>query len=317
MTFVSLPFFLFVFGLVVVYFLTPQKYQWLVLLVASYAFYWLNSKWLVLVLWGSTMVTFLTGFLLQKVYDKNQQAMQALGDQLTKDIKKQMKAQVKRAGKRIMLVGVLLVTAALLMLKYFNFFGENLNQLFQSLHWGATIPRLNLLLPLGISYYTLQAIAYMVDVYREKTCADRNPLRFMLFLSFFPQIVQGPIARHSQLAKQLYAGHRFDFRQCCFGAQLVLWGLFKKLVIAERLAIPVNYMFQHYNSFSGPILFLTVALYGLQVYTDFSGGMEIARGVAQMLGIELELNFKQPYFSTSIEDFWRRWHITMGSWMKD
>ncbi|MBR6185568.1 MAG: MBOAT family protein [Clostridia bacterium] len=170
---------------------------------------------------------------------------------------------------------------------------------------------------MGISFYTLQAIAYLVDIYHGKVQADRNPAKFLLFMSFFPQIIQGPIPRHGHLADQLYEGHAFDYRRLCFGAQLMLWGFIKKLVIAERLAIPVNYLFENYRNYSGPIVFFAVALYGLQVYADFSGGMDIARGVAQMLGIELALNFKQPYYSTSIEDFWRRWHITMGSWMKD
>jgi hypothetical protein len=129
--------------------------------------------------------------------------------------------------------------------------------------------------------------------------------------------VQGPIPRHGQLASQLYEGHDFDYTRMCHGVQLMVWGLFKKLVIGERIAIPVNALFDGYASYSGPILFLAAAMYGLQVYADFSGGMDVARGVAQILGIELELNFRQPYFSSSVEEFWRRWHMTMGNWMRD
>ena len=215
------------------------------------------------------------------------------------------------------MLGVAVDLGSLLFFKYFNFFGENINRVFSKLGQGTPVPMLHLLLPLGISFYTLQAIAYMVDIYRGDVKADSNPLKFMLFMSFFPQIVQGPIPRHDRLAGQLYERHDFDYTRVCHGVQLMLWGLIQKLIIAERLAIPTNYLFSNYTRFKGPILLFASAMYGLQVYTDFSGGMDIARGVAQILGINLELNFTQPYFSSSFEEFWRRWHITMGGWMKD
>ncbi|MBP3835985.1 MAG: MBOAT family protein, partial [Pyramidobacter sp.] len=181
----------------------------------------------------------------------------------------------------------------------------------------SAVPHLKLLLPLGISFYTLQAIAYMTDVYRGTIQADKNPVKFMLFMSFFPQIVQGPIPRYDQLAHQLYEGHDFDYERGCFGCQLMVWGLIKKLVIAELLAIPVNQLYNNYTHYTGSILFLGGVMYVLRTYTDFSGGMDIARGVAEILGIKLVLNFNQPFYSTSIEDFWRRWHMTMGHWMRD
>ncbi len=316
MTIVSFEFMLFVAAVVLVYYLVPKKVRWIVLLLGSYVFYWLNSKWLVLALLGTSLVTWLAGLLLQKKSDGYQAYLREHPD-LTREEKKAGKNQLKKKNRRILVLGILLVLGALLFLKYFNFFGDNLNRLFAGVGAGWRVPYLNLLLPLGISFYTLQAIAYMVDIYRGKIRADRNPVKFMLFMSFFPQILQGPIPRHSQLANQLYEGHAFDYKRLRLGAQLMLWGLIKKLVIAERLAVPVNFLFEHHAEYSGPILFFAAALYGLQVYTDFSAGMDIARGVAQMLGISLVLNFTQPYHATSIEDFWRRWHITMGSWMKD
>ena len=316
MTIVSLQFILFVLAVVLVYYIVPKKIRCTVLLVGSYVFYWLNSKWLVFVLLATSLVTYLFGLLLQRENDRNRDYLNSHQD-LTREEKKTLKEKQKKKSRRILSAGILLVLGALLFLKYYNFFGDNLNSLFSSMGTGWTVPYLNLLLPLGISFYTLQAISYLVDTYRGKVQADQNPAKFLLYMSFFPQIIQGPIPRHKQLANQLYEGHPFDYQQLCFGAQLMLWGFIKKLVIAERLAVPVNYLFENYTSYTGPILFFAVALYGLQVYTDFSGGMDIVRGVAQMLGIELELNFKQPYYSTSIEDFWRRWHITMGSWMKD
>ena len=318
MSIVTLPFFLFVAAAVLAYYLVPKKFRWIVLLVGSYIFYWLNSTWLVLVLFGVTAVTYVTGLCIQRVNDKSTAFLKENGKDLSREERKAKKEAAKRTARIFLVIGILLDLLTLLFLKYFNFFGENLNML---LHWigvnGEIVPRLELLLPLGISFYTLQAISYMTDVYRGKTKADRNPAKFMLFMSFFPQIVQGPIPRHGQLAGQLYEGHSLEYKNLCHGAQLMLWGLMKKLILAERLAVVVNTVFSNYTDYYGPILFFSVALYGLQVYADFSGGMDIARGVAQMMGIELEANFAQPYFSSSIEDFWRRWHITMGHWMRD
>ena len=170
---------------------------------------------------------------------------------------------------------------------------------------------------MGISFYTLQAVAYLVDINHGKLKPDDNIFKFMLFMSFFPQIIQGPIARHDQLAAQLYEGHAFDYTRVTHGFQLILWGAVKKLIIADRLLIPVATVFENYSNYEGGILLFGAALYGLQVYTDFSGGMDIAQGIAQIFGIQLEINFRQPYFSVSIEDFWRRWHITLGGWMRD
>ena len=317
MTYFSLPFFLFVAGLVLVYFVTPKRFQWYVLLIASYIFYWLNSARLLFILLGTSLFTYFIGQWIQNVSDAGKNYLKEHNAELSKEEKKSFKDAVKQRSKRILQFGILVDLGALLFLKYFNFFGENINSLLSFFGAKSMIPHLRLLMPLGISFYTLQAIAYMTDVYRGTIQADRNPFKFLLFMSFFPQIVQGPIPRHAHLAHQLYEGHSFDYERICFGCQLMLWGLIKKLVIAERLGAPVDLLFGHYNQYTGGILFVGSLLYGLQVYTDFSGGVDIARGVAQMLGIDIEPNFNQPYYSTSVEDFWRRWHMTLGHWMRD
>jgi len=317
MTIVSLPFFLFVTALTLVYFLVPKSFRWVVLLAGSYAFYWFNSQWLALVLLATTLVTYLIGLQIQNVRDRRKAYLDAHKADMPREERKAYNAATKKITRRILALGVVITLAPLLYLKYGNFFIDNANALLSRLKVEKQFGQLNLLLPLGISFYTLQAIAYLTDIYRGKASADRNPAKFMLFMSFFPQIVQGPIPRHGQLASQLYEGHDFDYTRVCHGVQLMVWGLFKKLVIGERIAIPVNALFDNYSKYSGPILFLAAAMYGLQVYADFSGGMDIARGVAQILGIELELNFRQPYFSSSVEEFWRRWHMTMGNWMRD
>jgi D-alanyl-lipoteichoic acid acyltransferase DltB (MBOAT superfamily) len=154
-------------------------------------------------------------------------------------------------------------------------------------------------------------------VYRGKIQADKNIAKFALFVSFFPQLVQGPISRHSELAHQLFMEHDFDYQRVKFGGQLMLWGLFKKLVIADRAGILVNNVFSNYENFEGLTILITVMIYGVQIYCDFSGGIDVARGIAQVFGIELTLNFARPFFATSLSNFWRRWHITLGSWVRD
>ena len=314
MQFVSLFFLIFIAAVVVCYFLVPKKAQWVVLLVASYTYFWINSGLLLLVLFASTLVTWLIGRAITRANEAGKAWLAAHPD-IEKSEKKQFQAAQKKRQKRIMLVGVLFDLGVLLFLKYFNFFAGSVTPLLA--HFGITIPHLHLLLPLGISFYTLQAMAYLIDLNRNKYAADQNLLHFMLFMSYFPQIVQGPICRYNQLAEQLYASHDFDYDRFCRGCQLILWGFMKKLILADRIAGPVNQIFDHYGQYHGLLVFLAAAGYGLQVYADFSGGMDIARGISEILGIKLELNFNQPYFSRSVEDFWRRWHITLGAWMRD
>ena len=214
-----------------------------------------------------------------------------------------------------MKAGVSLVLITLIFLKYYNFFAETAG--FVTRRFGISFPSLNLLLPIGLSFYSLQAVAYIMDVYHRKIKADSNLFQFMLFLSYFPQIVQGPIPRYKHLASQLYESHRFDFQRFCRGFQLIVWGYMKKMIVADRIMIPVDAVFDNPSAYKGMILFAAAAAYWFQLYADFSGGIDIARGISQILGIELELNFTQPYFAVSVEDFWRRWHKTLGAFMRD
>ena len=160
-----------------------------------------------------------------------------------------------------------------------------------------------MLIPLGISFYTFQTAAYIIDLYRSKIEADQNILKFALFVSFFPQMVQGPISRYDQLAGQLYEGHALTYKNLTYGAQLMLWGFFKKLVIADRAAILVNQVFDNYGDYQGGVVFVALLFYTIQIYGDFSGGIDIARGAARMLGIDMTHNFMRPYFSDSISEF--------------
>src|SRR5574344_1330335 len=181
----------------------------------------------------------------------------------------------------------------------------------------AEIPLFKFILPLGISYYTLQAISYLVDVYREKIEADKNIGRVALFLSFFPQMIEGPIGRYNKLANQLYEGYDITYNTITYGSQLMLWGYFKKMIIADRTAMYANEVFNNYSQYSGLITILGIVCYTIQIYTEFSGGIDIIRGAAEIFGVQLDENFQRPFFSLLIDEFWRRWNITLGTWLKD
>lgn len=179
------------------------------------------------------------------------------------------------------------------------------------------IPSVSLVVPLGISFYTLQAISYLVDVSRGTISAERNPARLALYLMFFPTIMQGPISRYGQLAPQLWAPHRFDYDALKSGLMLMLWGFFKKMVIADRAAMLANGVFAADSTAEGFVVLLGVLAYSLQIYADFSGCVDISRGIAEAMGIDLIRNFNHPYLATSVKDFWHRWHISLSSWLKD
>ncbi|XME02218.1 MBOAT family O-acyltransferase [Lachnospiraceae bacterium C1.1] len=315
MTFTSMYFFVFILLIILVYFFVPIRHRWCVLLFANCIFYIINSKWLFFVFLSEIFFVYTVARIISTLNEKSEVYISKNRNNLSnEDIKnKRIIDKIKR--KNIMFFGVMIVIFVLIFLKYYNFFVHNINLITSKR--GYIFPSLNLILPLGISFYSLQAVAYLIDVYHGKCEADKNFLKFMLFMSFFPQIIQGPISRHKQLAKQLCEGHEFDYQRFCFGLQLILWGCFKKLVIADRLAIPVSIVFEQSYNYNGFMIFLALVEYGIQIYADFSGGIDIARGFSQIIGINLEINFKQPYFSTSIENFWRRWHITLGAFMRD
>ena len=181
----------------------------------------------------------------------------------------------------------------------------------------APVAGISILAPMGISFYTLQVIAYCVDVYKGKAEAQSNFFKYLLFVSFFPQILQGPIPRYNQLKEQLFEGHTFDYKTVKFGFQLILWGMFLKMVIADRGAIFVNAVFPEYHLYEGTVLAVAAVLYSIQLYTDFLGCVCIAMGAAEVYGIKLQTNFERPYMAVSIKDFWRRWHISLSSWLRD
>ncbi len=289
-----------------VYFLFPKKikeYKWTVLLLASYVFYLFAGVQYVGFILFTTTSTFLAGLWMDKMARSSKEYLKEHKDALSRDEKKKYKERAKRNKKLVLALTLVLNFGVLAFLKYAKvlFFG------------GVG----DLLVVLGISFYTFQSMGYLIDVYRDTVPAQRNYFKFALFVSFFPQIVQGPIGIYSHLAEQLYQPHDFDYDRFRDGFLLILWGLFKKMAIADHANIAISAVTEHYQAYGGTTLLFTVVLYAFQLYMDFSGGIDISRGVAQIFGINMMENFRRPYFSKDISEYWRRWHISLGNWFKN
>jgi len=318
LTYTSINFIFFVLVTALLYFALPlKKHKWIVLLAASIFFYLVAGYKYAMFILFTAISTYLIGLWIDKISKNSKAVLKKNKADWDRETKKKYKNKVKVQKRLVMAFALVLNFGILAFLKYFNFFAGSLNDILGNFGINFSIPTLALFLPLGISFYTFQSMGYIVDVYREKTAAEKNPLKFMLFVSFFPQIVQGPISIYDQLAHQLYEPHSFDFTRFKHGMMLILWGFFKKLIIADRAVIAINTVTDSYNSYGGSTLLFTILLYSVQLYADFSGGIDISRGVAQIFGIDMIDNFKRPYFSKSINEYWRRWHISLGAWLKN
>lgn len=287
MSLISNMFILFVFISVLLYYLIPQKYRWCALLVCSYYYYFSSGVQYLFFILFSTIVTYIFAIFIERVDED------------------------KKRKRTFLILGLTLNFGCLGILKYTNFIVENINAIFN-----LKLSGINLLLPLGISFYTFQSSGYLLDVYWKRSFVENNIFKYGLFVSFFPQILQGPIGRHSKLASQLYAGKNFEWNKVERGLERILWGFFKKLVLADWAAVFVEEIFGNPEYYNGIAVF-GVLFYSIQLYADFSGGMDVVIGIASLFGITLDENFKRPYFAISISDFWHRWHITLGTWMKD
>ncbi|MBQ2752831.1 MAG: MBOAT family protein [Firmicutes bacterium] len=275
-----------------IYFVVPQRVKWLVLLVASYIFYmaW-RTELIVLIIFS----TFINYFFARRIYKQ--------------------KDSIKK--KRSLIVCLIINFGLLFVFKYLAFATNTFEWLFGILGIACTHREFDIILPMGISFYTFQASAYTIDVYRGDIKPERNFLRFSLFITFFPQLVAGPIERTKNLLPQFYEKHKFNLHRVYYGVQIMLYGFFKKVVIADRVAVAVNTVYNNAGNYSGLSLIVATVLFAFQIYCDFSGYSDIAKGAAKVLGFELMDNFKSPYLSTGIKDFWRRWHISLSTWFMD
>jgi len=291
-TFVSLEFVLFFCLIVPAALALGTRARALLLVAASLFFYAYGAGIYTLVLLATTAVDYSAGRALMRATDPSRRRL-ILAASLTANF------------------------GALFLFKYANFVSESIGALFTALNIPIVIPRTDLPLPIGISFYTFQSVAYTIDVYRRGIAAEENPMRFALFVTFFPQLVAGPITRAGMLLPQLRVARRFDPDRTVDGLRLILWGFFKKVVIGDNAAAYVNAIYNAPHAHQGAPLIVATLLFSIQIYCDFSAYSDIAIGTARILGIELAPNFRQPYLARSVREFWSRWHISLSTWFRD
>lgn len=292
MLFNSLEFLIFLPAVILLYYLIAPKYRWVLLLLASYYFYMCWKAEYALLIMLSTIVDYYAAIQMAKYHS--------------------------RSERRKYLVASLVVNLGLLFFfKYFNFFGQSLNGMFTFLNAPVDIPYLNFLLPVGISFYTFQTLSYTIDVYYGKRQPEKHFGIFAVYVSYFPQLVAGPIERSTSLIPQFHKAINFSYENISKGVKLIIWGLFLKIVVADRAAIYVDAVYNNVPAHDGLTFIAATIFFGFQIYGDFAGYSLIAIGSSKLMGIELMQNFNRPYFATSIRDFWRRWHISLSTWFRD
>lgn len=317
MLFTSYSFVIFICCLFPVYYAIPKKYQYILLLGASYLFYAIASpKYLIYIL-ATTITTFFAGRKINDLDLTQETELARLKDTLSKEEKKSLRAKHKAKKYKWLLLCLFFNFGVLAIVKYANFSIASINFLLQTAGIGRQLSFLSIALPMGISFYTFQAMGYIIDVYRGKHPPEQNILKLALFISFFPQLVQGPISRFDDLSKTLFQEHSFNLTSIKYGSQRIMWGFFKKLVIADRLLPAVNTLIRNPNEYQGIFVLIGMVFYAIQLYADFTGGIDITIGIGEVLGIKIKENFNGPFLATSITDYWRRWHISMGSWFRD
>ena len=302
MSFISIEFIIFLLIFFPIYFAINDKYKWYLLLLSSYIFYSFSNIKFFIFLLISTISTFFISLLIEKINNKEDFFL-SNNSNISSSYKKQY-IKDNNFKKNILLYSVIIINLGMIFFFKFN----------DSFHFYKAI---DFILPLGISFYTLQALGYTIDVHRKLVKPEKNIFKYALFVSYFPQFIMGPISKFNELSYQFFIKHSFNKKLFVEGIERMLWGFFKKLVIADRIEIFVNSIFNNYTDHSGIVLFITIILYSFQIYADFSGYMDIAVGVSKCFGINIRENFKSPYFSASIQEFWTRWHITFYNWIKD
>jgi D-alanyl-lipoteichoic acid acyltransferase DltB (MBOAT superfamily) len=291
MLFNSIEFLLFFSIVIPLYFALPYRLRVIMLLLASCYFYMFFVPIYIVILFSTIVIDYFAGILIERSDGKKRKAW--------------------------LLLSLIANIGILCYFKYFNFLNENLTLLLHSIHVENKIPNLTILLPIGLSFHTFQAMSYTIEVYRGKQKSERNFITYALYVMFFPQLVAGPIERPQNLLHQFKEKHRFDYARTSSGLKLMAWGLFKKVVVADRLSGMVDFVYNNPTWFNGVPIILGMIFFSIQIYCDFSGYSDIAIGSARIMGIDLMKNFDRPYASKSIPEFWRRWHISLSTWFKD
>lgn len=291
MLFNSIEFLKFFVLVTTAYFALPHKYRYLLLLFSSCYFYMAFVPIYILILGFTIVIDYYAGILIERAEGPRR--------------------------KKYLIISLVSNILVLAIFKYYNFFIENINLLLKEFGNSGDLSYLSILLPIGLSFHTFQAMSYTIEVYRGNQPAVRNFGIYSLYVMFYPQLVAGPIERPQNLLHQFTEEHKFDYQRVTSGLKLMAWGLFKKVVIADRLALFVDQVYDHPANYHGLSLIVATVFFSIQIYCDFSGYSDMALGAAEVMGFKLMQNFKQPYFSASISEFWKRWHISLSTWFKD
>ena len=316
MNIVSADFMCFALCTVLLYYIIPKKFRWCIFIVANTLFYIYGGGEMIVYIVAACAIAYFAGRVINSFYEK--QKKECAG--LDRKEKKVIKQKYNSKRKRVLGISVILVLCGLILTKYSGFLAENINALLGITGIGSiNVDNISSFFPVvfGCSYFTLSIVAYITDVYRGKYKAESNFLKLYAFIAFFPHIMQGPIERYDYLAPQLFEARKFKFENIKTGAMLILWGVFKKLVIADRIATVSNYVFKNYQSLNAVSIIFGLAVFSIQIYADWTSYCDIVGGVAEMMGIKITENFRRPYFSKSMPEFWRRWHISMSQFFKD
>lgn len=314
MLFNSLAFVCFLCATLLLYYLVPRKLQWRFLLAASYVFYALADPRYLFFIILTTASVYLTALRAEKINLEQSDYLQQHKSELSKAERTAYKNKMKARRQKWLLLGLIINIAVLSVTKYTNFVIQNLNSLLSD---ARALRPIELIVPMGISFYTFQSLGYLIDVCRGKQQAQRDPLKLALFVSFFPQLVQGPISRYGDLAPTLFAEHRPEKKTLSYGFMRILWGYFKKVVLADRIITGVTALISDTDRYTGAYVFVAMLFYAFELYCDFTGGIDITIGIAEAMGIRVAENFDLPYFSKNIKEYWNRWHISMGTWFTD
>ena len=292
MLFNSIEFLIFFPIVTALYFMLPHKFRWGMLLAASCVFYMFFVPAYIFILALTIVVDYYAGILIEQTE--------------------------KQSKKKLYLTISIIVTCLILFVfKYYNFFNDNFRALFNVLHWHYPIGALRILLPIGLSFHTFQSMAYIIEVYRGNQKAEKNFGIYSLYVMFYPQLVAGPIERPQNLLHQFHDKHFFNAVGASNGLRRIMWGIFKKVVIADRLAVYVNQVYANPSAHAGIPVIMAIIFFVFQIYCDFSGYSDIALGTAEVMGFKLMTNFKHPFISKNISEFWRRWHISLSTWFND
>ena len=291
MLFNSFSFLIFFPTVTILYFLIPHAYRWFFLLVASCIFYMAFIPIYILVLGLTIAIDYTAALLIERSKGKRR--------------------------KLYLIISIVSTCTVLFIFKYFNFFNANLAHVARFFHWNYSIENLSLILPIGLSFHTFQSLSYVIEVYRKNFKAEHHFGIYALYVMFYPQLVAGPIERPGNLIHQFYEERSFDYQRVVDGLKLMLWGFFKKMVIADKLAMVVDKVYSDPTQYTGLPLIAAAVSFAIQVYCDFSGYSDIAIGSAQVMGFKLRDNFDRPLYSASVAEFWRRWHISLMSWFRD